>query len=204
MGDWQKRQQDFGDAADWLLRIVGHVGGRWAEPALGEWDVRSLVGHTSRALLTVESYLAQPPEAIEVHSAAHYYHRARELADVPGVAERGVAAGAALGDDPAAAVVAIADRVVPLVLASTGDELLTSIVGGIRLTDYLPTRTFELVVHTCDLAAALGIPVVPPPGPAADALGLLVEIAAAEPESAGDLLLALTGRRPLPPGFSLL
>lgn len=204
MGDWQTRQQGFGDAADWFLRIAGQAGGRWAEPALGEWDVRSLIGHTARSFLTVESYLHQAPAEVEVRSAADYYRRARDLARAPGVADRGVAAGAALGDDPAAAVVAIASRVVPLVLASTGDELLTSIVGGIRLTDYLPTRTFELVVHTCDLAAALGLPTNPPSRPAAAALGILTDLAAADPECAGDLLLALTGRRPLPPGFSLL
>ena len=27
-----------------------------------------------------------------------------------------------------------------------------------RLSDYLPTRTFELAVHTADLAAVLGVP----------------------------------------------
>ena len=42
------------------------AGGR--EPGLGEWDVRSLVGHTSRALLTVETYLASPAEVVKVGS----------------------------------------------------------------------------------------------------------------------------------------
>ena len=43
------------------------------EPGLGEWDVRSLVGHTSRALLTVETYLSRPAEVVEVESTAEYY-----------------------------------------------------------------------------------------------------------------------------------
>ena len=40
---------------------------------------------------------------------------------------------------------------------AAGEELLTSIVGGMRLADYLPTRVLELVVHTADLAVALGL-----------------------------------------------
>ena len=35
---------------------------RWDGPGLGEWDLRALVGHTSRSLLTVEAYLQRPAE----------------------------------------------------------------------------------------------------------------------------------------------
>ena len=84
---------------------------RWTEPGLGEWDVRSLVGHTSRALLTVETYLASPADVVEVGSTAEYYRATRAAAAGPEVAARGVAAGEALGTDPAAAVAEIAARV---------------------------------------------------------------------------------------------
>ena len=73
------------------------------------------------------------------------------------MAERGREAGAALGADPAAAVAGIAARVLPVVGACDGTEVITTIAGGMRLADYLPTRTFELVVHTADLAAALDL-----------------------------------------------
>jgi hypothetical protein len=72
-----------------------------------------------------------------------------------------------------------------------------------RLRDYLPTRVFELVVHTLDLAAALGLEAEPPP----DALAVCLELAAslAQRRGAGPaVLMALSGRRPLPPDFSLL
>ena len=111
--------------------------------------------------------------------------------------------GEALGTDPAAAVAGIAARVLPLVESCGGAEVITTIAGGMRLSDYLPTRTFELVVHTADLAAALNLPSDPPPIPAGQALELITQLAVAE-GLAGTLLRAATGREGLAPGFSVL
>ena len=83
-----------------------------------------------------------------------------------------------------------------------GTELVTTIAGGMRLADYLPTRTFELAVHTADLAVALGSPPDVPPTAAAQALAIVAGLAVADGR-AGPLLLAATGR-PVPPGFSVL
>jgi hypothetical protein len=152
---WSGSRQAFADAAGWFVTVARKVDDRWADPGLGEWDVRALVGHTSRSLLTVEAYLQVPAERVDVDSAAAYYVASRAVASGPGVAQRGRDAGAALGADPAAAVAEIAARVLPLVDSRDGSELLTSVAGGMRLADYLPTRTFELVVHTLDLAAPL-------------------------------------------------
>lgn len=176
---------------------------RWTRPALGEWDVRALVGHTSRALLTVETYLTRPARTIEVESSARYFQAARAFAVGPDVAARGREAGDVLGADPAEAVATIAARVVPLVVAGDGTEVITTIVGGMRLSDYLPTRTFELVVHTADLATALDVAPDPPAVPAAQALELVADLAVDE-GLAGPLLLAATGRHGLPAGFSVL
>ena len=119
------------------------------------------------------------------------------------VAQRGRDAGTALGADPVAAVAEIAARVVPLVEACDGTELLTTIAGGMRLADYLPTRTFELAVHTADLASALGLPLDVPPTAAAQALAVVAALAVAD-GLAGPLLLAATGRSELPARFSVL
>ena len=200
---WSRSRQAFIDAAEWFVDTTALVAGRWTEPGLGEWDVRSLVGHTSRSMLTVEAYLARPAEVVEVGSDAGYYEATRAVASGPGVAERGREAGAALGPDPAAAVAEIAARVLPVVGACDGTEVITTIAGGMRLADYLPTRTFELVVHTADLAAALDLPADVPPVPAAEALALVAELAVAG-DLAGPLLRAATGRDALPPGFSVL
>ncbi len=72
-----------------------------------------------------------------------------------------------------------------------------------RLADYLPTRTFELVVHTRDLAAALGLTPAAPTAAARDAVSLASERVLDEGR-AGEVLLALTGRRPLPKGCTLV
>jgi hypothetical protein len=148
-------------------------------------------------------YLARPAEVISVESAAEYFQATRAVATGPAVAARGRDAGEVLGRDPAAAVADIAARVLPLVVAREGTELITTIAGGMRLRDYLPTRTFELVVHTADLRTALDMPPDAPGRPAAQALELVAQLAVAE-GLAGPLLLADTGRRGLPANFSVL
>lgn len=200
---WHGSRRAFAGATDWFVRTAGLVGDRWNRPALGEWDVRALVGHTSRSLLTVEAYLARPAAAVEVASAIDYFRATRAAAAGPAVAARGRDAGEALGTDPAAAVAEIAVRVRGLVETCDGTELVTTIAGGMRLAEYLPTRTFELAVHTADLATALGQPPDVPAPAAAQALRIVADLAVAH-GLAGPLLLAATGRPGLPAGFSVL
>ena len=192
---WEDSRRAFPDAARWFVRTAALVGDRWDRPGLGEWDVRGLVGHTSRSLLTVETYLARPAEAVQVASAGDYFRATRAMAAGPDVAARGRDAGGALGADPAAAVAEIAGRVLPLVDDCDGTELVTTIAGGMRLADYLPTRTFELAVHTADLAAALDVSLDVPATAAAQALQVVADLAVASGR-AGPLLLAATGRPP--------
>ncbi len=200
---WEGSRRAFTDAADWFVRTTALVDDRWNQPGLGEWDVRALVGHTSRSFLTVETYLARPAATVEIASAADYFRATRAAAAGPAVAARGHDAGIALGSDPAASVAEIAGRVLPLVGSCDGSELLTTIAGGMRLVDYLPTRTFELAVHTSDLAVALGEPLDVPTTAAAQALHIINDLALGE-GLAGRLLLAATGRPGDPSGFSVL
>jgi hypothetical protein len=201
--DWRESRDAFTAGARAFVEIAALVGDRWGEPGLGAWDVRALVGHTSRALLTVEEYLGRPAPAAEVDTAVGYYLATRGMAAGAAVEERGRAAGDALGEHPAEAVAAIAERVLALVGGCDGSELVTTIAGGMRLADYLPTRTFELVVHSQDLASALGEQAAVPEEAARQALGLAAELAVAGGD-ASEVLLALTGRRALPEGFSVL
>jgi hypothetical protein len=194
---WPESRRAFADAARWFVQTAGLVGDRWDRPGLGEWDVRALVGHTSRSLLTVESYLARPADAVEVPSAAEYIRAIRSIAGGPEVTARGREAGAVLGADPEASLVELSARVLALVDTLDGTALVTTIVGGMRLRDYLPTRTFELAVHTADLAAALGEAAHVPASAATQALLLVTELAVAD-DRAAPLLLAATGR-PIPP-----
>ena len=200
---WERSCRAFADAAGWFVRTAGLVGDRWTAPGLGEWDVRALVGHTSRSLLTVEAYLAKPAASVDLATAADYVRATRAIAAGPEVAARGRDAGTALGADPTAAVAAIAARVVDLVGTCTGAEPVTTIAGGMSLAGYLPTRTFELVVHTADLATAIGAPLDVPPTAATGALRLVADLAVVDGHAA-PLLLAATGRTGLPAGFSVL
>ncbi len=177
---------------------------QWDRVALGEWTVRDLVGHTNRALLTVETYLGQPAATVEVERSADYFIRASAaLADPASVAARGREAGQALGADPAAAVREAAERVLARVGGAADDAHLTTPVGGMRLIDYLPTRVLELTVHTLDIAAAISTRVTLPEEAAALTLGLVADLVASRPDKVAPLLLAATGRQALPPGFSV-
>jgi uncharacterized protein (TIGR03083 family) len=177
---------------------------QWQQMALGEWTVRDLVGHTNRALLTVETYLNDPAPTIALTQPAAYFIRAKAtLADPAAVAARGREAGQALGPDAAAVVRDTARRVLEKVKATADDATLTTPVGGMRLIDYLPSRVFELTVHTLDLGTALKTEITIPHTAAAITLRLLADLAL-QPGKAAPLLLAATGRRPLPPDFNLL
>jgi Mycothiol maleylpyruvate isomerase N-terminal domain len=200
---WDNSRTAFADAAGWFVRTAALVGDRWDRPGLGEWDVRALVGHTSRAMVTVETYLARPASAADIASSTDYFRATRAAAANPAVAARGRDAGTALGSDPATAVAQIAARVLALVDTQEGTELVTTIAGGMLLRDYLPTRTFELAVHTADLATVLGAPPDVPATAATQALTIVADLAVTD-GLAGPLLRAATGRPGLPAGFSVL
>jgi len=198
-------REAYESAAGLFVDTVKQVGAtQWEQPGLGVWTVRDLIGHTSRALLTVEMYLATPAAQREVMRPVDYYLRVQaSLADPGSVAARGRAAGLALGPDPITAVQDIAARVLAQVQTASDAVLVGTPVGGMRLIDYLPSRIFELTVHTLDLAVALPVMVTLPETVAAVALHLLADMAL-QPDKAAALLLAATGRRALSAGFSVL
>jgi uncharacterized protein (TIGR03083 family) len=206
-GEYRGALTTYESAARGFARLVGDIpADRWDGPGLGEWDLRSLVGHTSRSLTTVATYLDAPAERADLTSPQEYYVHANALAaqiGTAGVAERGRQAGKDLGEDPAATVGALVDTVL-VKLAGTEDGIIQVIGGqGIWLRDYLPTRTFELAVHGLDIAAAAGISFTPPDDVLADATVLAGKIAVAVGEGA-TVLMALTGRRTLPASFSVV
>jgi hypothetical protein len=174
-------------------------------PGLGEWDLRALVGHASRSLVTVETYLDQPAEVVDVPHAAAYYLRIAEAggANTSAITERGRRAGAAMSGDPAAFVRHLAARVDEKLSAYDDAYRLTTIVGGMRLDEYLRTRTFELVVHGFDIAAACAVGPAFDDDPLVDAATLAAEVAARSGRAA-DLLPALTGRARLPEDFTVV
>lgn len=194
----------FGAAAEAVTALVATIpADAWDGPGLGEWDLRALVGHTSRSLLTVESYLGQPAAREDLSTAEAYVAGATVTVDPASIVQRGRDAGTALGAEPAAAFAAIVTRVLPL-LDRDDDPLVSTIAGGMRLSVYLRTRLFELVVHGQDIADALG---VAPPAFSAEVWTAALELAARTAvlrERGPELLRALTGRAALPSGFTVV
>ncbi len=197
----------FTSAARSFAALVHEIpAGAWGEPGLGEWDVRALVGHTSRSLTTVRSYLQTTADREDIATPQEYYVRVTPSAlgiDPADVAERGRQAGRDLGDDPAAAVEELVSGVTSD-LASVDNPLIEVIGGlGIRLHTYLPTRIFELAVHGMDIASALDMPFPLPEAVLAEALDVATRTAIATGQGEA-VLLALTGRSALPPSFSVV
>jgi uncharacterized protein (TIGR03083 family) len=197
----------FLGAAAFFVDLVARVpGDRWDAPGLGVWSVRELTGHAGRALSTITEYLAAPPAPSDaIPDAVAYYESfataGPELAAA--VAERGREAGAALGENPAAAIAGQVRTAVAALDANPDDRLVTTRGGGMRLGAYLPTRTFELVVHGLDLATAAGVDAVPPEDALRAALHLAADLAVGR-GLGGELCLAVTGRREWPRGLSVI
>lgn len=186
----------FEEATQAFVDLVGQVRGDWDRPGLGVWDLRSLVGHTARALVTVTTYLNRPAATEDLASAAAYLGSVGTV-DPGLVAERGRQAGADLGADPVARVAVAAERAVTRVRAADPEALVETVSGGMRVASYLPTRTFELVVHGADVAAALGLDPDVPPAALREAAALATQVVLDQGRGQ-DLLLTLTGRADWP------
>jgi hypothetical protein len=184
------------EAAGSFVDLVDALPAALPGPGLGEWDLRALVGHTARSLVTVSEYLRKPAPSVDVETAVDYVAGlATAVAADPGVVRRGVEAGELLGDDPAGAVRLLLDAVIGDLAEADPEQVLTTYAGGMRLRDYLPTRSFELVVHGLDIATVVPIRWTPPAAALAEAVAIATEVAVRRGE--GTLLLRLvTGREP--------
>ncbi|MET3423477.1 uncharacterized protein (TIGR03083 family) [Actinoplanes tereljensis] len=204
-------RRTYRSAAVAYVDLVSRVpAGRWDEPALGDWTLRELVGHTvSSALRQVPGVLGTPAEVVAVASAEDYWALARSVpaetyaAAVAASGDDARATGLMLGDDLLDAVREMAGRATQAVASAGDDDVVTTAAGGMLVRQWLPTRTFELVVHGMDLAGAIGVPHGMGPEALAEATSQAARVAVA----VGDgetVLRALTGRGELTAKFSVL
>jgi len=180
---------------------------RYAEPGLGNWDLRALIGHTGRSFVTVATYLATRADAVDTEDAADYFAVVNRLAHGTArdaIHQRGIEAGVALGEDPIATLRRSRDEAdLAIEMLDGEDVVVTTAGGGMRVSDYLPTRTFELTVHSLDIAHATGLDFAPPTEALADTLAL-ASASALRQGLGTEVLLALTGRQALPEGSSVV
>lgn len=180
---------------------------QWVTPALGEWDVRELAVHTTRAWSTIISYV-DVPAPLTLHSASEYYLAA--LGSDPAIHRQVSERAKAQAQELSEPVPGVARRLfleAENVLERTpADHVLGTVAGGIRLVDYLPTRVVELVVHGIDLCTAVGAVPEVPLAALELTLEVLVDLASERPERVDPvhLVRALTGRAPLPGDFDVL
>lgn len=197
---------DFETAAHSFLDLVAEVRvSQWNEPALGVWDVRSLVGHTARAISTVETYLLMEPGAtVTAPDAESYYVDVfTQYTDNDAIAARGVEAGKKLTEDSGEEFEATLNRALALIKENGQDRIVGVGEIGIPLGEYLRTRVFELVIHGMDIANATNQAHTFP----ADVVANVADLAARVAVRKGDgeaILFALTGRKPLRQRYSIL
>jgi hypothetical protein len=222
-------RRTFRTAAVSFVDLVSRLpAGRWDAPGLGDWTLRELVGHAaSSALRQVPAVLTVPAEGPAVRSAVPsdgvpgrpavpavgspegYFALARQVpADLYAAAEAASARDARetarlLGDDPATTVGELAARATQALAAVADEDVVATPAGAMRVRDWVPTRTFELVVHGLDAAAAAGVPADFPAEAVTEATTLAARIAAAVGDGPA-VLRAVTGRTPLPDGFSVV
>jgi uncharacterized protein (TIGR03083 family) len=180
---------------------------QWENPSLGVWSVRDLVGHTSRALANVQRDIIRPlPSPGDYETAMEYFQNATMPGLAEGVAERGRQSGAALGANPLQVIDESSEAVRALLAEMPDDARIATPFGRLPLAAYMDTKIFELVVHTLDISAAADITLEPPAGPLAATLRVTLQLAARRetPGDAAALLRALTGRAPLPAGYSVI
>jgi len=201
----QDIRETYLEAGEYFASIVDQVDiDGWEEPALGEWCIRDLAGHTYRSFTTVLSYSLKPADKVDLQRPVDYFLEAQKTpSDPKHLAERGRAAGLEIIDDPRMMVRGFAMYVKNKLGELPDDFILGSPMGGIRLIDYLPTRTFELIIHTMDLAKAVGVESDPPESGVEATIEMMGQLAFRR-GYASDLILSATGRSQLPAGFSVL
>jgi uncharacterized protein len=204
-------RRTFRSAAVSFVDLVSRLpADRWDGPGLGDWTLRDLVGHTTgSALRQVPGVLGTPGDTLAVSSPEGYWAYARTApadlyaAAVAASSTDARATGRSLGDRPLDQVREFAGRATQALATVGDDDIVATPAGGMRVRDWLPTRTFELVVHGMDTAAAAAVAADFAPEAVAEATTQAARLAAILGDGPA-VLRALTGRAGLPDRFSVI
>ena len=195
-------REAFQESVRQLVEVVEQIPeDAWERVGLGSWNVRELVAHIVRIIDRTAAYAGAPGTVDTESAAAYYVHAMSRPGANEAIAARARASVGLLGDDPARAARTIGERTLAVVGTLDDDAPVVTPFGTLRLADYLPTRILEIVLHTLDVARAVGISVVPARSALTVTLSLLAEIAVEHGDGVA-VALALSGRQPLPDGYS--
>ncbi|MGW6706943.1 sterol carrier family protein [Streptomyces sp. NPDC054956] len=122
---------------------------------VGHWSVAELAAHIAWVADSLAGSLARPPAAVAELPAVEWPFATASLAGKIAEAAKETLEGAPLTElyDRAAA------RMAGALEANPGSRVLDLWIGTMTLSDFLVTRTVELVVHTDDLRRATGVDV---------------------------------------------
>ncbi|WP_256103766.1 maleylpyruvate isomerase family mycothiol-dependent enzyme [Streptomyces sp. ODS05-4] len=127
---------------------------------LGAWTVRELAAHITMAVRSVIRGVNAPAPVTRDLTLHQWPTATRRFAADVDHDTREIAEAAADTPEALAALYAQTGRDLAAALAGASDErLITTRFGGVRLGDFLVTRTVELTVHTDDLNDAAGLAV---------------------------------------------
>ncbi|MDX2542767.1 sterol carrier family protein [Streptomyces sp. WI04-05B] len=119
---------------------------------LGDWTVRDLVAHITMALGSISLALDRDEPAKAEIGALDYTSVTAPFADAIAEGSRDLAERT---PDLNALLARTEERLTELLTGVADTRVLAVRVGAVPLTDYLVTRTVELIVHTDDLNAAV-------------------------------------------------
>jgi hypothetical protein len=195
----------FRQAATFFADTVDKIGpSQWDESALGVWNVRDLVGHTSNSIGRIAEFGQTRADKADITSAAHHYHVGLSAPDIDElIAAGGKSAGETLGDDPAETARTLLNATLPILDTIPDGTIISYPSGGIQVEHYLETRVLELTVHTLDILAATGIQLEVPREALSCTLHLLADLAV-DSGFGGQLALLATGRGVIEDRFSVL
>ncbi|MEV1052572.1 sterol carrier family protein [Streptomyces sp. NPDC059017] len=135
--------------------VGGLTAGQLALPTrLGDWTVRELAAHIALTFGAVARALDHPEPA---KADVTLLDRPFSTAECAGAVDGGTGAAVAASEDLPALYGWTAGEVESALLGVSGERLVRTGAGAMRLSDHLVTRAVELVVHTDDLADATGL-----------------------------------------------
>lgn len=145
----------------------------WERHALGDWNLAQLTAHLVRAATRVTEYLPLPVEGEPAADRITYWQYDTD-ANAGAIARRAIDEAAAVDPTALPGRFAAGWRASCAAANDHGPEqVLHTIMGPMRLNEYLATRVVEITIHHLDVRIALDLPPTPTPSAGRMTMGIL-------------------------------